>query len=136
MTAPQSQTAVRHYAAVLAATLLYVIATSTVRADARADPTCSFDLSAPQWTTAAGGVRQITATVKPIACEGTAFPMRSTVCVSVADSASKCASTWAWNTAQVFVDPGSSSYASSGNGCVTYGNPSSVTCNALGPKRS
>lgn len=95
--------------------------------------TCAFKLTAPQLITLNGGLVQVTAALKTDACDH-ATPNHSTVCVSSAGTAGRCASAYGWQTAQVFVDPaGSNDFVSTGSGCFNYGNPTQTTCVDYGP---
>jgi hypothetical protein len=98
--------------------------------------TCTYELSPPQLTTLSGGV-QVTASLAPKSCDGTAQPWMTTVCVSSASSPGRCETTNAWSAARVFVDPTDrDGYLSYGKGCVNSGKPPTTTCTDYGPLHS
>jgi hypothetical protein len=133
MTTWTSTPARRLYSAVAAAISLSTAATAAAPT-AGAEETCSYELSPPHLATLAGGVVQVTATLTPVACTGSAHPNTNSVCVSASDSSSKCATINGWNTAQVFIDPiGSGHYVSTGNGCVDRSSSLKLTCTPYGP---
>jgi hypothetical protein len=120
--------------ALVAVAALYCVA-APVAAIAQAD-TCTYALSAPQLTTANGGGVQVTASLTPKECGGNAIPSIATVCVSSEGSGGRCATSYAWGVAQVFVDPiASSRYVSTGTACLNRGIPPTMACVGYGPVR-
>ena len=102
-----------------------------------ADSSCSFTLSPPQLTTLPGGARAVTATLAVSACSGHAQAASSTICVSAPDGPNDCATTPAWNPAQVFVTASklTGRFTATAKGCwqVTSVMGGNYTCAPLGP---
>jgi hypothetical protein len=119
---------------------IFLCAVATYSAPPASAETCTFELSPPQLVTLTGGVVQVTASLTPRACEGTAMPQTTTVCLATADSAGRCQTAYAWTSSRVFVDrterSGAADYHSYGKGCLDSGNPARMTCRAYGPLQS
>ena len=128
----------RFVASIFASALLYAAATCCAPS-ASAD-TCTFELSPPQMATLTGGVVQVTASLTPRSCTGTAIPQRSTVCLAFGDSSGRCETAYAWTSARVFLDQtqrdGTRGYQSSGKGCVDSDDPARMTCRDYGPTQT
>jgi hypothetical protein len=114
-------------------------AATSLAPPARAD-TCTFELSPPHLVTLTGGVVQVAASLTPRACEGTAMPQTTTVCLAAVNSAGRCQTAYAWTSSRVFVDrterSGAAGYHSYGKGCLDSGNPARMTCRDYGPLQS
>ncbi|CAN5810908.1 hypothetical protein BH10ACT9_BH10ACT9_05650 [soil metagenome] len=82
------------------------------------DESCSFALSAPQFTTLPGGGPAVSATVRAVTCTGLAQATDSYVCITTPAGDNQCKRSPAWNTAEVFVTAGGNgTYTAQGKGC-------------------
>jgi hypothetical protein len=96
------------------------------------EPSCSFELSAPQATTLPGGGAAVSATVRAVACTGLAEATDSFVCITAPNGANHCQRSPAWSTAEVFVTAGGSgTYTAKGKGC--WGVFEQADCRDLAP---
>lgn len=99
-----------------------------------AQPACTYLLSAPQLKTLQGGAVQVAATLRVTSCADGVVPWKNVVCLAPTGANGRCAGTWGWNTAEVFLEPGGPApYSSTGKGCVTSGQPPESICTPLGP---
>jgi hypothetical protein len=84
------------------------------------EPSCSFELTAPQRTTLPGtnSTVAVTATVRAIRCTGLAEATDAVVCISTPTGVQQCDRDPAWSTAQVYVAAGpNGTYTAQGKGC-------------------
>jgi hypothetical protein len=118
------------FAAAVAAPLITLsVGAATALAD---EPSCSFELSAPQATTLPGGGAAVSATVRAVACTGLAEATDSFVCITTPNGANQCKRSPAWSTAEVFVTAGGSgTYTAKGKGC--WGVFEQADCRDLAP---
>ncbi|CAN5226306.1 hypothetical protein BH09ACT8_BH09ACT8_24580 [soil metagenome] len=97
---------------------------------------CNFTLSSPS-VVEVSGTPMVTATLTPAACEGTANPKSSQVCVATTGaSPGKCELANGYETAQVYLSPyiPGTSYVAKGSGCAGLATPSAAICSSVGPK--
>ncbi|QEN16534.1 hypothetical protein ACRDU6_31110 [Mycolicibacterium sp. ELW1] len=84
------------------------------------EPSCSFELTAPQRTTLPGtnGTVAVTATVRAVKCTGLAEATDAVVCINTPAGSQQCNRSPAWSTAQVYVTTGlNGTFTAQGKGC-------------------
>jgi hypothetical protein len=126
----------RHLLVVAAIAVLGVAAPPISAHAETGTPPCAFTLSSPR-VVQVSGVDMVTATIEPAACSVSAEPTLSVACVQMQGSSSteQCDTAEGPGTAQVYYSPyrPGATYASTGRGCASTGNPPRSICQTSGP---